>query len=1245
MGGRLPLVALLGAAVAVNWCPWSALCCSEVGPAQPCQCLGTSTGGCCQTGAEALEGPGSVQEDLGHKESPQATVQTAGLSSAVPGPRPGLDAYASPVARLAGAGERPGTVLSVTTPVPKGAGLGRPPAQARLNARRSEPPASAAAAEPWDKAHEQGVHPRPSAAGTEMPFGRTSSPLFSARSQTKTADPTSAPLPGTAPLGVRMAQDPPSLVGSSSPAKSPAMLPGSARWDTASWDPAPAHTSAATEPTSPGGQSAPPPGPPSPEPPGAESPAAALSQGRAAGMQTTVTSPLPSVPVTGAMHWASTGLGGAPHTGGEGLRLPPRGTATTMELAFTDRGTGASPASPTESSGTAVHPAASAPGQALGTSQTPTLQLGGSENVTQPPRDRSSSLAQPAVETEGTPDSSTTAAPSAPELQSSTHRLGPLGGPQPVEDLGHKLVEPASAESAGHRDVDEGPEALNLPLSEDLRTEEDPQAMPWAEPLPGSAPGRTPGAYAGTRWPLANLTAPTPFSDSTHPLLPPEQLSTWAEASHPTAAAQLNGSLTEHAQEPSLSTPAPAPPTLAWLPNPAAGRTRVPGTGEPHSTVPSVGPSFLPPFSPTPGAKQPSLAPVPALEVTSQEGMFPGAYSVEALPATTAPPASQTSRAGTLAGMLPSSSTVLSPAKTPAPPGLEWSSPFSVEKDVSGSPTALGPLDLSIVTTQSPLWDTAATSPLAHAHWRAVTEQLGPRAVPPPDRAGAGAELGNSSHATDAPALSGAGGNLPASSTRALFSPTVSTPEPTQTDTSTVSPAGNRSFRPPVAATPRVWGTDVTDPTSTARVDVPLASTQLRAAMSPVTPGPAGTTDGQPSPVTARGAQGRAQSVFVVEDQPPLLRAPLLRVPCELALDMDLVGIVPSAASAAHPSLVQSFNETVAPLFTAVPGFQRLEVKSIRDRRGVLEYDALFAAEQLRGQLWGLAALLNQTVLPGATRSGLHIANAPVLWNVVLAQQLDPCVMLFSCHAGFECVSSEDGNASCTSLCHRGYCKNRGLCIHLPEQAPACQCPAGSDYWFMGLRCDYKVTQQSLLGMACGVLLVVALVGAAIACLVVRRFKVLLLEARVDQTKSSYRRFCRLDDVAAHYWSQSWLASANSLDNPAFSNSEELLHLQMLDHSCCSCDTDAVITDSYRQPEAPLLSTVCRPSFHSDWETSSSSINEPMIDSGKASDISVSSWPMEPIQWTPFPILHQLSRQRLANFCYSTFSLRRDLTS
>ncbi|NXV88553.1 IMPG2 protein, partial [Calonectris borealis] len=388
----------------------------------------------------------------------------------------------------------------------------------------------------------------------------------------------------------------------------------------------------------------------------------------------------------------------------------------------------------------------------------------------------------------------------------------------------------------------------------------------------------------------------------------------------------------------------------------------------------------------------------------------------------------------------------------------------------------------------------------------------------------------------------------------------------------------------------------------------------------------ADTPQATPAPAAAPAPAGRAPRVFIVEDQPPLLRASLLRIPCELVLDMGFVPALQDPGSRERQGLLHSFNRTVAPLFMSVPGFLRLEVTGIREGSVVLEYDALFAAERV--QVPGLGALLNATLGSGSAQPGLAVGTAPVLRNVALERLLDPCAVLFACRAGFACVAGADGNATCTSLCHRDYCKNHGICTHPRDHGPLCQCPVGSDFWFMGLRCDYRVTQQSLLGMAAGVLLSIVLLGAAVAAVAIRRFKALLLEARADQTRSSYRRFCRLDDVSAQYWSRSWLPSASSLDNPAFSNSEELLHLQVLDNGCCSCREDSGITDSAKHRPPPPTRPACRPSFHYDWDTSSSSMNDPMVDSGKASDISVSSWPMEPIQWTPFPLLHQLSRQR-----------------
>ena len=156
----------------------------------------------------------------------------------------------------------------------------------------------------------------------------------------------------------------------------------------------------------------------------------------------------------------------------------------------------------------------------------------------------------------------------------------------------------------------------------------------------------------------------------------------------------------------------------------------------------------------------------------------------------------------------------------------------------------------------------------------------------------------------------------------------------------------------------------------------------------------------------------------------------------------------------------------------------------------MLEYDALFAAERVQAP--GLGALLNAALGSGGARPGLAVGAAPVLRNVALGEcgacaglcdhralpwppgsgawpglvagwaqawprlcsvgrgwhsrtpvsaerPLDPCAVLFACRAGFACVAGADGNATCTSLCHRDYCKNHGICTHPRDREPLCQ--------------------------------------------------------------------------------------------------------------------------------------------------------------------------------------------------------------
>ncbi|XP_048869352.1 uncharacterized protein si:ch211-14k19.8 isoform X2 [Brienomyrus brachyistius] len=241
--------------------------------------------------------------------------------------------------------------------------------------------------------------------------------------------------------------------------------------------------------------------------------------------------------------------------------------------------------------------------------------------------------------------------------------------------------------------------------------------------------------------------------------------------------------------------------------------------------------------------------------------------------------------------------------------------------------------------------------------------------------------------------------------------------------------------------------------------------------------------------------------------------------------------------------------------------------------------------------------------------------------------QSDPCSWLFLCPPGFRCVPGHSGNASCTSLCHAGYCKNDGICSHHQGEAPTCQCPVGEDFWFMGRQCDSQMTRQRLVGVCLGVLIAVALLMAAVSFLVIRHFKAMLIQAKVDQTRSSYRRFNHFDELSGRFWLRSWPGSADSLDNPVFSHSDELLHLRALDQTCCYHDDTLSIVSTFPGSETQL-NTIYAHGSQYNWDLSGSSINDFMADSGKASDISVCSWPIEPIQWTPFPLLQQLGAQR-----------------
>ncbi|XP_068100369.1 uncharacterized protein [Hyperolius riggenbachi] len=363
--------------------------------------------------------------------------------------------------------------------------------------------------------------------------------------------------------------------------------------------------------------------------------------------------------------------------------------------------------------------------------------------------------------------------------------------------------------------------------------------------------------------------------------------------------------------------------------------------------------------------------------------------------------------------------------------------------------------------------------------------------------------------------------------------------------------------------------------------------------------------------------------IFIVDEQQPVFKVPTINVTYRVN--------VPQTRLCNDPDLCRKrLSEEVMSAYKSVAEFDRTDVLNVTLAGAALEYKVLFSV-----RVGSPLSLAQELVLtnPSSVFEALAASEYPFLSAIhgtspageETADVTDPCTDWYSCPRGFHCVPQRKVSALCLSPCHSAFCQNDGICIHRKGQEPVCQCPVGRDFWYMGPTCDYRMTHHRLAAIACAVVFCIIICAAAAVFILVRRFQTQILQQKVAQTQSSYRRFSRFDDVPTHFWcpSQTWLttsASLNSLDNPAFSSSEEVFPLQALGSCVCGCQDGARNNTASIPPQEPARGP---PRL----ETSCSSVNDLMIDSGKASDVSVCSWPMEPIHWTPFPILHQLSLQ------------------
>lgn len=357
---------------------------------------------------------------------------------------------------------------------------------------------------------------------------------------------------------------------------------------------------------------------------------------------------------------------------------------------------------------------------------------------------------------------------------------------------------------------------------------------------------------------------------------------------------------------------------------------------------------------------------------------------------------------------------------------------------------------------------------------------------------------------------------------------------------------------------------------------------------------------------------------YIVPDEPAVIRVESI----ELLLQI----IVEDAKSTA--SLEEETAHWLEPFLQRAPGFRGL----LGVWSGGLAVQCLLEFNTKGALMWlngtEAPALLEQTGLAQAVQDGRSFRLSKIR-NITLGGfQGEVCDWLLQCPSGFRCVFHPGNwNHSCTSVCHSDYCHHHGICTHHPGQLPVCRCLVGEDFWYMGQRCDVRMTRARLVVTCLSVLLIAVAVIGVLAFVAVRRYRTLLIQAKVDQTQSSYRRFNHFDELSGRFWLPSRAGSADSLDNPAFTRSEELLHLRALDRPCCYHD-DTMSLPSTCPSRGTCVNTIYPHSSQYAWRGSDMTVGDGVLDSGKASDLSVCSWPVEPIQWTPFPLLQQLAMHR-----------------
>ncbi|MEQ2170608.1 hypothetical protein GOODEAATRI_002052 [Goodea atripinnis] len=138
----------------------------------------------------------------------------------------------------------------------------------------------------------------------------------------------------------------------------------------------------------------------------------------------------------------------------------------------------------------------------------------------------------------------------------------------------------------------------------------------------------------------------------------------------------------------------------------------------------------------------------------------------------------------------------------------------------------------------------------------------------------------------------------------------------------------------------------------------------------------------------------------------------------------------------------------------------------------------------------GPTSLLERTGLAQAVHQGKMFRSSRIT-NITVG---DPSLFTTDWSKTFTLPDAPpDSNAPEAESSHLAYCTS---VLHRPID--------GDDFWYMGQRCDMKMTRARLISASLAILIIIVMVIGILACLAVRRYRTILIQAKVDQTRSRY---------------------------------------------------------------------------------------------------------------------------------------------